>query len=156
MGISNEKILRDFIRDSGKKDIKFIRTKDVEIFLSNIEPLSTKYQYIRTGVAIRGFIRYFHARKSKVISPEIYDFPEVDKPLLQEATKNDVIPEMKFVKMNRGRPPCIEQIRTVKRLCDVERMTYEEVGKILKKNKSSICRWYHYDLDRYEKEEMLH
>lgn len=135
-------VLSNFVKKFKKyKAISEITLDDIHAFYNDLNS-ATPFTRIKAMEAIRGFMRYFKSKKQHEIDPNSITNQGVIH--LQSVGKSVKITPMNVKKL--GRPANTVLARKVKRLRDIEGLSFRSIGKALNKDVKSIYRWYTIDL----------
>jgi hypothetical protein len=133
--------IADFIEFVKKNSIEEVRPVDIINYYAHIkEKLDAKYFVNLAMKDLRVMFRWFKARKYDVIDPDIIG----DNGLTFEL-EGAIIPQMTETK-RLGRPPKIEIIKKVKSLRDINKLSFREIARVVKKDVSQVHVWYYYEL----------
>ncbi len=128
-----------FIKFIERDDIRHITIQDIIAYRNHLRSDEHGiYEVLEHMKAIRGFLRYFKARKYIYLDPNL---AQID---IKE--KNGILHDMPEFKRRIGRPANIELIKKVKELRN-SGLTYREIGKIVKHNPGRVHRAANYILE---------
>lgn len=137
---AHKEILSSFVKSTHYKDISEVTIADLNAYHIKIGSETTQYTAIRVMQALRAFVR-FHKRHTQITPDEITD----EGVRLQPVVKNAIIPQMKAKRI--GRPyGSIELIKKIKRLKDMEDLSFRKIGLVTGKNVSHVYKMYRYNL----------
>lgn len=130
----------------GKDSIEDIHKEDLQKYYEYVNTIeNTKYFINETMKDIRVMYRWFKARRFNVVDPDIIG----ERGLTVEA-KSDTLDYMTEPKTRIGRPPKIELIKKVKSLRDINKLSFREIARVIRKDVSQVHVWYYYDLTKSE------
>ncbi len=138
----HKEVLLDFIKRFNYKDIQEVTLDIIKQFRKEMLQKTTNFTTQKAMQALRCFLRYH--KKQVDFNPEIIgDEGIIDLPNVDQSAK--IIPMIKEKKL--GRPvKNTELIRTVKRLKDIEKLTYRKIAMVVDRDVSYVYRMYHFDL----------
>lgn len=135
-----EQVLNAFIKEVGYLTVTEIPAEDIEKYHNKISSEMTNYFTIQSMKAIRAFMR-FHKHDTNIIADKITNHGIRD---LQDVGRN--IPVVPDTRPKLGRPMNIELVKKVKRLRDIENLSFRSIGKALSKDVKNVYLMYKYDV----------
>lgn len=124
-----------------KKSIEEITPEDIQKYYEHIITTENTKYFIQLGMKdVRVMFRWFKARKYKVVEPDL-----IGEEGLTIKSENAIIEDMTAMK-RMGRPPKTKLIEKVKSLRDINKLSFREIARVVKKDVSQVHVWYYYDL----------
>lgn len=140
---NQKEILLKFIKRY--KDISEITIEDLNKYHVEMRQKVTPFTLADIMKALRAFIR-FHKHQTSINPMEITD-EGVKRIDFDNVERNVIIPEM--IKKIRGRPFAdVALIEQIKRLRDMECLSFRKIGLAVGKDVSHVYRMYHYELTK--------
>lgn len=141
-GVTVSDTIIDFIKYARKENIESINPRNIQnYYLSIKDVVEGKYFLQQAMKDIRVMFRWFKARKFHVIDPNIIG----DKGLTFEL-EDDILDSIMEEKPRIGRPPKVALINKVKSLRNINKLSFREIARVIRKDVSQVHVWYYYNL----------
>lgn len=140
-GVNVSETLSEFIKYIQKEDIEAIRPEDIQRYYYRLKEIENAKYFIMLAMKdIRVMLRWFKARKHNVMDPDM-----IGNKGLTFDLENAMIDDTMQIKKT-GRPPKVALIKKVKSLRDINKLSFREIARVIKKDVSQVHVWYYYDL----------
>ncbi len=144
-GVNVSENIDDFIKYAKKESIENITPQDIQSYYHHLKAtVNAKFFILMALKDIRVMLRWFKARKYNVVEPDIIG----DTGLTIDLEGDIIEDNMTVEKVKLGRPPKVALIKKVKSLRDINKLSFREISRVIKKDVSQVYVWYYYNLDK--------
>lgn len=142
-GVSVSHNIHQFVNYLAKDSVEDIFPKDIQRYYHHLcEKENAKFFIHMAMKDVRVMFRWFKTRKYNVLEPDVIGNEGLTFNL--EDAIIDYMPKIKRM----GRPPKVSLIEKVKSLRDINKLSFREIARVIKKDVSQVYVWYYYDLTR--------